>query len=345
MTTDLFAAAHALAAQAVIGAVPPQCTRGVDVATTVAAGEDAVVESPAWAPRAGATHLVPSLSLLDDVPLAFRLEVAARIAGAWTPWAATVTIGEAAFAPTAADPSPLTVDIDVVTSTRAVEAVRVRARLRSPALVRALAAPRLLTLSAADAAEPTPSRHADGRAALAVPAISQVAVGGGDAMRICSPASVTMVLGYWGRAADCAAVAGDVFHRATDRYGVWPANVQAAARRGVCGYLLRFPSWEAAAWCVARGLPIVASVRYAAGELAGAALAETTGHLLVVTGYEDGWVLVNDPAAPEQATVPRRYRLDELTRAWLARAGVGYVFFSPGTSRGGVVHGRDEVRP
>ena len=76
-------------------------------------------------------------------------------------------------------------------------------------------------------------------------------------------------------------------------------------------------------------MPIVASVRYAAGELTGAALPQTTGHLLVITGYEGEAVLVNDPVAPTAATVARRYRLDEVVQIWLGRAGVGYVLFKP----------------
>jgi Peptidase_C39 like family len=74
---------------------------------------------------------------------------------------------------------------------------------------------------------------------------------------------------------------------------------------------------------------VIASVRYDAGELSGAAIAQTSGHLLVLTGYADGEVFVNDPAAPRAGEVARRYRLDELRRVWLARSGVGYVLFAP----------------
>jgi hypothetical protein len=97
----------------------------------------------------------------------------------------------------------------------------------------------------------------------------------------------------------------------------------------VGGYLLRFPDWPAAAWCLERKLPIIASVRYAAGELAGAPLRETSGHLIVLTGCDDTHAFVNDPVAPTAADVPRRYRLAELHRAWLERAGIGYVLFRP----------------
>jgi hypothetical protein len=71
-------------------------------------------------------------------------------------------------------------------------------------------------------------------------------------------------------------------------------------------------------------------VRYDAGELSGAAAAETPGHLVVITGWERDEVLVNDPAAPLAAGVPRRYRRDELTRVWLERSGMAYVLVPPG---------------
>jgi len=121
-----------------------------------------------------------------------------------------------------------------------------------------------------------------------------------------------------------------MFHPATDLYGVWPAAILAAGRQGVAGYLLRFPDWTAARWCLARGLPLIASVRYGAGELTGAAVAETPGHLVVLTGWERDEVLVNDPAAPLAGGVARRYRREELTRIWLERSGVAYVLAPPG---------------
>ena len=162
---------------------------------------------------------------------------------------------------------------------------------------------------------------------MSVPALSQMEADPALASRICSPTSVAMVLGYLGVGVTPERLAADVFHPALDIYGVWPAAVSAAARRGVLGYLLRFPDWTAAAWCLDHGLPIIASVRYEADELTGAAIAATTGHLVVLTGYDGDDVLVNDPAAATADTVPRRYRRRELERVWLERAGVGYVFF------------------
>ncbi len=185
------------------------------------------------------------------------------------------------------------------------------------------------SLSAADDAPPD-LRLPDGVAArLDVPALSQLEADAALGPRICSPTSVAMVLGYWGRAAAPSALAAEVFHPALDIYGVWPAAVRAAAARGIAGYLLRFPDWSAARWCLERGIPIVASIRYVAGELTHAAIAATPGHLLVLVGLDGDAVLVNDPAAPTAASVPRRYRADEFGKVWLARGGVGYVLFDP----------------
>jgi hypothetical protein len=138
-----------------------------------------------------------------------------------------------------------------------------------------------------------------------------------------------MVLEYCGHRVGLEELAASMLQPSVDLYGVWPAAIQAAARHGIAGYLLRFPDWETATWCLRQGLPIIASVRYRAGELTGAAVAETPGHLLVLTGWDDDAVLVNDPAASLARDVPRRYPLEEICRVWLGRTGVGYVLFDP----------------
>jgi hypothetical protein len=325
MTTDLFFAVAGLDALALEGAAPPDCLRGIDPAPSpVRNGDDTLLALPTWTPRRPASHLLPSFAPLTAAPPAFRLELSVLADGEWSPWTAGATIGAADFAPLPAATSPLACDVDVFRAGPAVDAVRLRVRIRGDAGPHWLAA-----LSAADAAAPD-LRGADGLAArLAVPPLSQMEADAALGARLCSPTSVAMVLGYWGRVASAAAVAAEVFHPGLDIYGVWPAAVRAAAARGVAGYLLRFPDWRAARWCVEHGIPVVASVRYGAGELGGAAVAATPGHLLVITGFDGADVLVNDPAAPTAAAVPRRYRAEELGRAWLAQSGVGYVLFDP----------------
>jgi hypothetical protein len=325
VTTDLFMAASGLDAAALARVAPPSCLRGVgDAGVARRDGDDVVLDLGPWATRSAVAHLLPSFSPLTPVPPAFRFEVSARADGAWSPWVASVTLGSAEFPALPAAAAPLAVDVDELSTSRPLEAVRLRVRCRGP-----LPEVWLAALSAAGGDSAGAAAPIDGGARLRVPALCQSVEDPAIAMRICSPTSVAMVLGYWGHPAAASAVAADVFHPATDRYGVWPAAIRAAAARGVAGYLLRFPDWPAAAWCLSRGIPIVASIRYGAGELSGAALDATSGHLIVLTGYEDGSVLVNDPAAPTPDAVPRRYRRDELTHAWLDRRGIAYVLFDP----------------
>jgi hypothetical protein len=325
--TDLFAVASGVAAEQVAAAIPPACRRPLEPPPpTQRDGADVVVHAGPWVPRAGARHLVPAFAVLRRFDFSLRFELSVLAGGEWSPWVATTTLGAAEFPSAAAAVPALGVDIDVFQTPAPAERVRLRLRLRADDPETLLAAPWLLTLSACDLG-PLERAGPAGAARLAVPALSQMAEGGPHAARICSPASMAMVLAYLGAGDDVRRLAAEMFHPTLDRYGVWPAAIRAAGRRGVLGYLLRFPDWTSAAWCLAQGLPIIASVRYAAGELGGAAIAETPGHLVVLTGYEDGDVLVNDPAATETATVPRRYRREDLTRVWLERAGVGYVLF------------------
>jgi hypothetical protein len=330
MTSTLWMATGGLSALA--DAVPPSCRRGADAPAAVVVGHDeTVLDSPAWA-AAGATHFLPSFCALTAQPFSVRLELSVRISGAWSPWVAGAGLGMASFPP-APSRGGLDVDVDVFSASAGVEAVRLRARVRGPALGAVLEAPWALTLSAA-APRAVPSEDptaASPGVRLAVPPRSQVESGGAIGARVCSPTSVAMVLDFWGRGVSLETLAAEMFHPATDLYGVWPAAILAAGRHGVPGYLLRFPDWTAARWCLARGLPLIASVRSGAGELTGAAVTETPGHLVVLTGWEGDEVLVNDPAAPVAGGVPRRYRRDELTRVWLERNGVGYVLAPPGS--------------
>jgi hypothetical protein len=329
--TDLFALVSGIEPSRVTGAIPPACRRGVDSLANVSVdGDTVLLEAPQWLPRSGARHLVPAFSLLSPHECSFRFETSVYVAGEWTPWIAAVSIGPDTFPAIPARAGGIEAEIDLFASRDPVARVRLRLRAR-PASV--LTLPWLVTLSASDLVPGVPSPpRSTATTRLAVPPKSQMSEPAAIRERICSPTSVAMVLEYWSRRTEVGAIAAEVFHPGLDRYGVWPAAILAAGRRGVAGYLLRFPDWEAAAWCIEHGIPIIVSVRYEEGELHGAAIARTSGHLLVLTGRDGDHVLVNDPAAEPPCEVVRRYRLEEFSRVWLERAGVGYVLFDPSRS-------------
>lgn len=160
---------------------------------------------------------------------------------------------------------------------------------------------------------------------LDIPALSQCEASAEIAMRVCSPTCVTMVLRSFG----VPAVLDDVCRRAFDEpsrmYGVWPQNLHAAGRDRVIGAVRTFESVEEAAALTALGVPVVASVRYAKGELGGGALEATQGHLVVICGFDGEQVIVNDPATKATGDVRRSYDLREFGRIWLRERGAGYV--------------------
>ena len=324
MNADLFVALADLSPSPIERAIPPSCRRSIDAGSVTIDGETALIESPAWIPRHGARHLVPSFSLLDAPPCSFRFEASVLTEGQWSSWVTTATIGPAIFADGPAAQAVLAADIDVYTAPRAVHGVRLRVRVHPAS---ALSRPWLMALSACDLVPlaPTPG----GRAALRVPPRSQMEERADIRDRICSPTCVAMVLEFWGRGVEVSALAGEIHHAGLDCYGVWPAAIHAAARRGVAGFLLRFPDWASASWCLDQGVPVIASIRFEPGEMEGTPIARTDGHLVVLTGEEGANVLVNDPAAPSARESPRRYRREQFSRVWLERGGVGYVLFPP----------------
>jgi hypothetical protein len=162
---------------------------------------------------------------------------------------------------------------------------------------------------------------------LAVPARSQRVEDPALAGRICSPTSVAMVMAYRGIERPTIEVARAVYDRAYDIYGNWPRAIQAAYAFGVPGYLRRFSSWAEVERCIADDQPLVISIRFKEGALAGAPISSSDGHIIVLAGFDaDGNVEVNDPAFGPPASGRRRYARADLERAWLrATAGTAYV--------------------
>ena len=327
--TDLFVSFAGLVARAVRDAVPPTVRGSLEPdGKATRDGADVVLDCGPWSPRAPACHMLPSLALLTPRPYAVRFEVSGRRGDRWTPWVATATLGDHRFMDLPAAADGLTTEIDEVRATPPVEAVRLRVRLSGePSLL--MESSWMASLSLWDGAVDSTMIPATSPK-LAVPSRTQLVEPEPTRMRIWSPTSLGMALEFLGRTVPTMELADAVFHRATDRYGIWPAAIRAGGAHGLPGYLLRFSDWDAVAWCLGHGSPIVASIRFSEGELSNAPLPETTGHLVVVTGIDGPEVLVNDPAAPTIESVPRRYRRSEFSRVWLERSGVGYVFFRAG---------------
>ena len=159
---------------------------------------------------------------------------------------------------------------------------------------------------------------------VVAPCHSQLSLPADIRLRACSPTATAMALGIVDQA-DFSAFVASARHRSTDLYGAWPQNIWAAARRGVIGAVELISDWRTVVDLLRRGASVVASVRFAAGELAGSPRPQTGGHLVLVRGIESGNVVVNDPAAPSGG-VERRYDAKEFAAVWMRQRGVAYVF-------------------
>ena len=142
---------------------------------------------------------------------------------------------------------------------------------------------------------------------------------------ICSPMSTAMVLKLHDPGIDYGRVISSCFDPATRMYGMWPLAIHTASRYGLIGAVELFTDWAPVLTCLARGLPLVASIRYGRGELPGAPQPASGGHLVVVHGIEGDRILVNDPAAPNHGTVARRLPLAAFGRAWFRYRGAAYI--------------------
>jgi hypothetical protein len=177
----------------------------------------------------------------------------------------------------------------------------------------------------------------------------------GGGVNWCSPASVTMVLEYWGRGPAVDELGwverlhpGDpcprVDHAARDMYdhsyqgtGNWPFCVAYAGRYGLEGFVTRLRSLAELERFIDAGIPVITSQSFREAELPGSGYS-TGGHIMVVVGFTPGGdVIANDPAAPDDASVRRVYPRAAFENVWQRSSGTGGIVH--------VLHPRDIPLP
>lgn len=183
----------------------------------------------------------------------------------------------------------------------------------------------LLTITARQLELECPPAPARSAACRTPPPISQMTLGAKLGPRVCSPTCITMLLGQHGYAADLKSVSESCFDAVTNLYGIWPLAIRSAATQGALGAVEVFDSWNDPLRLLDAGVAFAASIRFGQGELPGAPLARTSGHLVVVNGADPNQIQVNDPRARDAASVPHRYPAADFTRAWLRHRGAAYI--------------------
>jgi hypothetical protein len=171
----------------------------------------------------------------------------------------------------------------------------------------------------------------------ALPEYKGLGYGGGGEVW-CSPTSTSMVMAYWSGVTanptlnqtvpDTAAGCYDWVYDGT---GNWPFNTAHAASFGLTGYVTRLYSFADAESYIKAGVPLILSIAFKPGELPGAPISQTNGHLIVLRGFDkNGDPIANDPAARDNASVRIVYPRTPLENAWSHSNHTVYVIYPPG---------------
>ena len=322
--------------------------------------------SPWTTPGFAFTELVPSWDAATPPGTFVRIQVRGRTADGRTSswddlgrWAASEKAGEqfrrTSLGSQTDDLARVATDTFVATTPMTSWRLRVTLNRKAGTTV----TPRVDAVGAVASAIPsstsvsTSRPHSATPVELPVPSFSQMVHdghfpaygGGGEAW--CSPTSLAMVLAYYealppatktawvgsnhpDRVVDH--VARMTYDHGYDGTGNWPFNTAYAAARTHKAFVTRFVSLRGVESLVRAGIPVVTSITFGRGQLTGAPISSTNGHLLVVVGFTaDGDVVVNDPAASSNAGVRRVYDRAQFENAWLKRGpaggsgGVAYV--------------------
>ncbi|PNY82802.1 peptidase C39 family protein [Deinococcus koreensis] len=300
--------------------------QGATLALTAGATSGSFTSLPLTVPAFD--ELVPSWNGVTAGAGSLTVEVRARVGGGWSRWFSFGTWSARGDRASLDGQKDATGEVltDTLRLSRKATTYQYRVSLRG-----AGTAVRLLAFSTSER-----SRHAAGlgqggnRAAwgkvVDVPQRSQMIYPDGGEVW-CSPTSVSMILAKYGVDVTVPQAARGTFDRVYGGTGNWPFNTAYAGSLGLRAYVTRLPNLAAAEAFTAGGTPLAVSLGWKVGELPGAPIPSSDGHLMVLVGFDaQGNPVLNDPAAPDNASVRRPYPRAAFEKLWLTHSGgLSYV--------------------
>ena len=167
------------------------------------------------------------------------------------------------------------------------------------------------------------SEPATVRTALGVPALSQYLSAHPGERGWCSAASLAMLLAYWGKPHDIPQIVHAVHDERYGGTGNWTFNIAYASRFGLRAAVVHLAGLDHAARFIAAGIPLALSFSWHSGELPGAPLDRSDGHLAVLRGFtRHGHPKLHDPA---HADIVTSYDRKALERVWQAHGGAAFA--------------------
>lgn len=268
--------------------------------------------------------LIASWSAITPVGTFVEVSVQTRVEDAWSPWLTygkwASTGNEGSVTQQGGNYTSISIDEVTIAMGKGADALRYKVVLTGSGS----SSPQVNTVAASlhlwDEVALVLDPNKDWQVELDVPERSQMIVPEIGNV-ICSPTSLSMVLEYYGHDIPTAEVAANCRDNGAGIYGNWVYNAAYAGSLGLTSYVERFVSAEQLKDKIADGIPVVCSINTPnQAALEGSPMGYPSGHLLVVRGFtvKDGveYVIVNDPAAPNNETVRREYKLTEFQQAW-----------------------------
>lgn len=148
-----------------------------------------------------------------------------------------------------------------------------------------------------------------------------------DGANWCSPVCLAMVLSYFDISIAVEDIVLKVFDSIWSGTGNWPFNTAFIGTLGLQGYIRYLDNLNEAEKFIKEKVPLILSIKWSKGELAGAPLESSFGHLVVLCGFDEaGNPIVNDPAASSTEKVKRTYNRSEFEKCWLNHSGgIAYI--------------------
>jgi Peptidase_C39 like family len=274
------------------------------------------------------TELIPSWNAVTPPGSSVTVEVRVKQAGKWTRWYSfgTWTSQDGRSSLNGQQDAAASVSTDTLKLKAPAGAYQYRATLRGAATLSLLA---FTTSSKGSPTRPAASDRAAWGKVLNVPERSQMIYPGGGE-NWCSPTSTSMILAYWGIDVTVPQAARATYDKAYDGTGNWSFNAAYAGSLGLRAYVARLPGLAAAEGYIAAGIPLAVSLGWKPGELPGAPIAASSGHLMVLVGFDAaGNPVLNDPAAASNETVRRTYPRSNFERLWQTHSGGTVYVMAP----------------
>ncbi|WP_309571800.1 peptidase C39 family protein [Deinococcus sp.] len=273
-------------------------------------------------------ELIPSWNAVTPAGGSVRVEVRAQVASTWSRWFSFGTWSSAGDRASVDGQKDVTGEVltDTLRLNRTATTYQYRVTLRGAGTTL-----RLLAFNTTERAKHTaglgqPGNRAAWGRLVDVPRRSQMIYPDGGEVW-CSPTSVSMILAKYGVDVTVPQAAKGTFDSVYDGTGNWPFNTAYAGSLGMRAYVTRLPNLAAAEAFTAAGQPIAVSLGWKKGELPGAPIESSSGHLMVLDGFDtQGNPVLNDPAAPDNASVRRTYPRAAFEKLWLTHSGgLSYV--------------------